>query len=193
MAAIQLGSRHPATKASISVSADFLILMGVAGSGKTTLGLALAERLGWIAIDADDHHSERNRQKMAQGMPLTDEDRASWLAELVTCLRAELARGRSVVLNCSALKRSYRDVFRQAFPGARFVYLQISESTAIARVSGRAAHLFPASLVASQFATLESPVGEDGVLTVDGTLPLPQLCARIAEWAGTSPGPATSG
>ncbi|MGM9428796.1 gluconokinase [Hydrogenophaga sp. MI9] len=156
-----------------------LVIMGVAGCGKSSLGAALAQRLGFALIEGDDHHSAANREKMQQGTPLTDSDRAGWLSTL----GGLLAQRSRVVLTCSALRRHYRDQLRIASPGLRFVFLDITPEQARARVAARAAHFFNSALVDSQFATLETPVGEPGVLRVDAAHPLPQLLERVAAWA----------
>ncbi len=154
--------------------------MGVAGCGKSTLGRVVADHCGLPLLEGDDFHSDANRQKMARGEALTDADRTGWLAALCEQLRAHT---RGVVLTCSALKRAYREQLRLAAPGLRFVFLEISENDAQARVSSRAGgHFFVASLVGSQFATLQSPAGEPGVLTVDAMAPLPHLQAQVSAW-----------
>jgi gluconokinase len=147
------------------------IIMGVAGCGKSAVGAQVAAELNCPLIEGDDHHSQANIVKMRNGAPLTDADRADWLTELGAILAAY--QGASVVLTCSALRRVYRDQLRAAAPGVQFVWLRISPELALARVTQRAgAHLFPPTLVASQFATLESPLGEAGVIEVDAALPL---------------------
>lgn len=155
-----------------------LVVMGVAGSGKSTLTAAVAERLGRGWLEGDEFHSESNRRKMAQGEPLTDEDRASWLASVCEQLR----RQPGALAACSALKRAYRAQLRQASPGLRFVFLDIAKAEASRRVSARSAHFFAASLMDSQFETLESPVGEAGVLHLDALQPLSALQARVCDW-----------
>ncbi len=157
-----------------------LIVMGVAGCGKSSLGRVLADALGWPLVEGDDFHPPANLAKMAAGIPLTDLDRADWL----DALGAQLGRERGgLVLTCSALKRSYRDRLRAASPGLRFVHLRIDQQTALCRVAARAGeHLFPPSLVESQFAALEPPTGEPGVIEIDATEPLPQLMARVTAW-----------
>lgn len=155
-------------------------MMGVAGCGKSSAGQALAQTLGLPLIEGDEFHSESNLTKMRQGLPLTDTDRAEWLTVLGHALEQHPA---GAVLTCSALKASYRDRLRVHAPGLRFVFLEIDPQTAHQRVSARAAeHLFPASLVTSQFATLESPVGEVGVLRVDATDSLAHLSETVARW-----------
>lgn len=156
-----------------------LVIMGVAGCGKSSLGAALAERLGFELIEGDDHHSPGNRDKMRQGTPLTDADRDGWLTTLAGLL-AQHPGG--AVLTCSALRRIYRERLRAAAPGLRFVFLDLTPALAQQRVSARSAHFFSSSLVDSQFATLESPVGEPGVLRVDAAAPLTQLVDEAVAW-----------
>ncbi len=162
-----------------------LVIMGVAGCGKSSLGAALAQRLAFELIEGDDHHSAGNRQKMQQGTPLTDADRAGWLATLSGLLAQR--QGRGVVITCSALRRAYREQLRAAAPGLRFVFLDITPEQARQRVAARSSHFFNTALVDSQFATLESPLGEPGVLGVDATEPLLQLVDQVAAWASAAP------
>ena len=157
----------------------FIVIMGVAGCGKSSLGEALARAINLPLVEGDHHHSPSNRSKMAEGIALTDDDRADWLTALGGQLQA---RPGGSVLTCSALKRAYRDRLRQAAPGLQFVFLEISKAAALARVGARPDHFFSTSLVDNQFATLESPVGEPGVLCLDATLPLVQLQHAVIEW-----------
>lgn len=160
-----------------------LVIMGVAGCGKSSLGVALAQATGLKLVEGDDHHSPANRAKMSQGVPLTDADRDGWLGVLSEQLRAH---PEGMVLTCSALKRAYRDRLRQAAPGLGFVFLDISRDQAQARVAARASlHFFSSSLVDSQFATLEAPTGEPGVLRVDAMCSLAQLQADVTAWLAT--------
>lgn len=154
--------------------------MGVAGCGKSTVAVAVAKRLGRVMIEGDLFHSESNRRKMAAGEPLNDQDRAGWLASLCDQLRQHPG----ALATCSALKRSYRDQLRAASPGLRFAFLDITRAEASRRVSSRGSHFFAASLVDSQFETLQSPVGEPGVLHLDGSRPLAALEAELCEWLG---------
>ena len=160
-----------------------IVIMGVAGCGKSTLGAALAQQLGLPLIEGDGHHSADSLAKMRSGVALTDADRDGWLTEL----SAQLSNPpTAVVLTCSALKRAYRDRLRQACPSVRFVYLDIDRASALARVKARAAeHFFSTSLVDSQFATLEVPTGEDGVLRVDAMAELADLQAQVCTWLAT--------
>lgn len=157
-----------------------VVMMGVAGCGKSSAGQAVAQTLGLPLIEGDEFHPERNLKKMRQGLPLTDADRADWLSTLGQALEQNKA---GAVLTCSALKRAYRERLRAYAPDLRFVFLDIDTATAHQRVTARAgAHLFPPSLVDSQFATLESPVDEPGVLRVDATEPLACLSETVARW-----------
>lgn len=155
-----------------------LVVMGVAGCGKTSLGRALARALGWTFIEGDAHHAPASIAKMQAGQALTDEDRQGWLQELGQLLATQAP----IVLSCSALKRRYRDTLRAARPGLRFVFVEIDRELAQQRVAARAAgHIFPASLVDSQFATLERPDAEAGVVVVPAALaPQEQLQRALA-------------
>ena len=158
---------------------DLLVIMGVAGCGKSSLGSAVARALQLPLVEGDDFHSSESHQKMSQGVPLTDHDRAGWLDRLAEQLRQHPG---GLVLTCSALKQAYRDRLRRAAPRLRFAFLQISREEAQARVGSRDAHFFSTTLVDSQFATLQVPTGEPGVLTLDATQPLQQLQAEVAAW-----------
>ena len=156
-----------------------VVVMGVSGCGKSAVGQRIAAQLGLPLIEGDDFHPQRNIDKMQQGTPLTDDDRADWLLLLGT----ELARHPGgAVLTCSALKRAYRDTLRTAVPDLRFVHLAISQAESLRRVASRADHFYPPSLVASQFAALQDPAGEPGVLAVDGTASLDALAASAVAW-----------
>ena len=156
-----------------------IVVMGVAGCGKSSLAaeLARAERLP--LVEGDDFHSAESRAKMAAGVPLTDADRSGWLRTLGELLQAHEA---GLVVTCSALKRAYREQLRAAAPELRFVFMQIDRAASVQRVTARGAHFFNASLVDSQFATLESPTGEPGVLTVDALQPIDVLQAQASAW-----------
>jgi gluconokinase len=163
-----------------------VVFMGVAGCGKSTAAQAVAARLGWQVIEGDDFHSEPSKTKMRQGIALDDVDRAAWLAQLGDLLAEHQRRGVPIALTCSALKRSYRDLLRSRCASLRFVFLEIDKPHALERVAARAAeHLFPPSLVDSQFTTLEPPRGEPGVLCVDALRPRNELAQAIAEWLTT--------
>ncbi len=157
-----------------------VVIMGVAGSGKSSLAQALTEAESAMLVEGDSYHPEANREKMRRGIPLGDEDRRGWL----DALAGELASHPGpVVLACSALKRAYRDRLRAASPGLRFVFLDLTLDDARARVAAReSTHFFSPSLVDSQFAALEPPLAEPGVLRVDAREPVADLQARVSRW-----------
>ena len=156
-----------------------LVVMGVSGCGKSSVASAVASRLGLPLVEGDEFHSDANRARMAEGLPLTDAHRADWLDRLGT----ELARRPAgAVLTCSALKAAYRARLRAASPGLRFAWLDLDAASALARVAQRPEHFFPPSLVATQFDALEPPTDEAGVLRLDALQPPPQLAERICAW-----------
>ena len=157
-----------------------IVIMGVAGCGKSSLATLVAQTQGLSLIEGDDFHSADSRAKMSQGIALTDADREGWLSRLGEELRQH---PQGAVLSCSALKRQYRERLRAAAPGLRFVFLEIGREQAQQRVTARAPqHFCSTTRVDSQFATLESPIGETGVLRLDATAALPQLQAEVAAW-----------
>lgn len=145
-----------------------IVVMGVTGCGKTTVGTLLAQRLAVPYLDADDFHPAANVTKMRAGTPLTDEDRQPWLATITEQIAD--STGPRPVLSCSALKRRYRNMLRQSDPRVWFLHLVIDEATAFRRVTTRPSHFMPASLVASQLALLE-PLSAEAGLAVDATQP----------------------
>jgi gluconokinase len=153
-----------------------IILMGVAGTGKTVVGQALAAQLGWRFEDADTHHSSSNVAKMRRGMPLSDADRAPWLAELHGLVARALDRREPLVLACSALKEAYRQQLRGGRPRVRFVHLTADEATLRRRLESRPDHFFGPSLLTSQLAALEPP---HDALTLDATQPVDRLVVAI--------------
>jgi gluconokinase len=158
-----------------------VVVMGVSGSGKTTVGVLLAKQLGWQFAEGDRLHPPANVEKMRQGIPLTDADRAPWLDRIGEELKRWGAEGRSGVMTCSALKRAYRDRIRSARPDVRFVFLKGSEELIKGRVAVRHHEYMPASLLRSQFDTLEEPTPDEGVVTVDaGGNPETDVAAVIA-------------
>ena len=142
-----------------------IIIMGVAGCGKSTIGAMLAHELGWDFYDADDFHSESNRIKMAQNIPLTDEDRAGWLDSLRSLIGQNIQNERSIVLACSALKKSYRDTL-MINDQVEFIYLRGTYEQIEARLLQRSGHFMSAKMLASQFDILEEP---QDALTIDIT------------------------
>jgi gluconokinase len=153
-----------------------VVLMGVCGCGKTCVGRALADELHWTFIDADDLHPETSVAKMAAGMPLTDDDRWPWLDRIAAELSQLEARGEHVVLACSALRQRYRDRIAQGRE-PRWVYLKGDARTIEPRLASRRGHFMPASLLASQFATLEEPTQ---AMVVDVRQSIAEQVAQIA-------------
>ncbi|WP_098960200.1 gluconokinase [Pseudonocardia sp. N23] len=142
-----------------------LVVAGVSGSGKSTIGRAVAERAGWAFAEGDDLHPEANRRKMGAGVPLDDSDRWPWLRRVAAWIGAQERAGRCAVVTCSALSRRYRDLLREGHPSLRFVLLQVDGELLEARLRARTGHFMPASLLASQLAALE-PLGADEPGTV---------------------------
>lgn len=144
-----------------------LVVMGVSGSGKTTIGEALADRLGWPFKEGDELHPPANVAKMAAGRALDDGDRAPWLAAIGDWIDDWRRRCASGVITCSALKRAYRQGLARGRPEVRFVYLEGDEALVAERLARRRGHFMPSSLLASQFADLEAPTAEEGAIVVD--------------------------
>jgi gluconokinase len=165
-------------------SPTVVVVMGVAGSGKSTLGRALAERLDARFLEADDLHLTSSVAKMRRGEALTDADRWPWLSAVADWLEAEIAAGHSAVTACSALKRRYRERLARGRPEVRFVHVSGSPELVAQRMSARRDHYFPMSLIASQFEALEPPANDEGAIVVDMALPIPlqvdQVLARLS-------------
>ena len=167
-----------------------LVVMGVAGSGKSVVAAGLGQALGFEVIEGDARHPAGNVEKMAAGVPLTDADREPWLDVLAALAAERHAAGRSTVLACSALRRAYRDVLRSGVPaGTSFVmHLAVGEATAIARMAGRSRHFMPTALAGSQFTALEPLEADEAGVTLDAERPLPEVIAAalaaIAAWRG---------
>ncbi|MDT4892920.1 MAG: gluconokinase [Pseudonocardiales bacterium] len=162
-----------------------LVIMGVSGSGKSTIGQALAHRLGWSFADADDLHPPENIAAMAAGQPLDDAARAPWLARVAAWIDARIAAGGPGVIACSALRRRYRDVLRR--PEVVFVHLAGSVSEIAERVADRPEHFMPAALLGSQFETLELPGKDEHAITVDTSGSPEQTVAEIIRILGLHP------
>jgi gluconokinase len=157
-----------------------LIVAGVAGSGKTTVGALLAGRLRWRFADADTFHSEANVAKMRAGIPLTDEDRQPWLRAVTERIDTHIAAGQSAVITCSALRRAYRDELLEGRPDATMVFLQVSRDVLDRRLLARRGHFFPGKLLDSQLAVLEPPASdEERVVTVLAEGDPAQTAAKI--------------
>jgi carbohydrate kinase (thermoresistant glucokinase family) len=148
-----------------------IVVMGVSGCGKTTLGRALAVRLGWAFVEGDEQHPPENIAKMAAGIPLDDADRAPFLANVADAMAAALNQG--VVATCSALKYSYRQLIRDRVGApVAFVMPQLDVAVLRARMRYREGHFMPASLLDSQLASLERPGADENAIFVDGTMPV---------------------
>lgn len=144
-----------------------VVVMGVSGCGKSTVGRRLAQLLGTDFLEGDDLHPGQNVARMAAGIALTDEDRQGWLETLAGRLAKARAPGRGLVISCSALKRSYRDTLRSGAPDLLLIHLRGDYDLLAARMANRAGHYMPSSLLDSQFATLEPPDAEENALTLD--------------------------
>jgi len=137
-----------------------VVMMGVSGSGKTTIAQGVAKRLGWDVLEGDSYHPPTNIEKMSHGIALDDSDRWPWLHAIADAIDAELAAGKSSIVACSALKRSYRDIIIGPRRNVALVYLKGTHALLYDRIKHRTGHFMPASLLESQFAALEEP-GED--------------------------------
>ncbi|VDO96199.1 unnamed protein product [Soboliphyme baturini] len=156
-----------------------ILLMGVAGCGKTLIGNKLAVKLGVRFIDGDDYHSAENVAKMQQGLPLTDEDRQQWLILLASKLASHYKDESSVVMACSALKRSYRKILASRCPSVCFILLKVPFDVVRDRIQKRKDHFFPEKLLQSQFDTLEIPTADECTMEIDGTLEPDEIVKQI--------------
>ncbi|PDQ18168.1 gluconate kinase [Mesorhizobium sanjuanii] len=161
-----------------------IVVMGVAGCGKSAVGEALAARLDAVFIEGDRLHPPENVARMARGEPLTDALREGWLDAIGQRIAASVASGQGVVAACSALKRSYRERLRGFHKDIVFLYLEIDPATAKRRVASRQGHFMPASLVDSQFATLEAPAADERALTLDATRSIADSVAAVLSLPG---------
>lgn len=156
-----------------------LLLVGVAGCGKTTVGRRLAEAIGWAFEDADDHHSVAARTKMSRGEGLTDADRAPWLDRLAALIHHRVEDGPPTVLACSALKASYRDRLVDGHPQVRVAWLDVPRDVIAERLTDRRGHYAGLTLLESQFGALEFP---EDALRLDGTESVDDLVATLRQW-----------
>jgi gluconokinase len=164
--------------------ATHLVVMGVAGSGKSTIAAALSEQLGWACAEADEFHPQANISKMTQGIPLQDEDRWPWLREIRDWMTAQAQAGCSTVLTCSALKKSYRQLLSEAEGRVLFLHLDGGADLISQRMQGREGHFMPPTLLPSQLATLEPLTGTElaaGSLRLDISRSPEELVADVVE------------
>ena len=161
-----------------------VVVMGVAGSGKTTVAELLAQRAGLELAEADRFHSPENIAKMSAGTPLTDEDRQPWLRSLSEWMRERREAGVATVVACSALKRSYRDILREHVPDLNFVHLHGSKELVHSRMAGRKGHFMPPALLESQFAALQPLEDDEHGITLELTLSPEELADRALIWLG---------
>lgn len=179
------------TSASSAAPPSVVVVMGVAGSGKSSIGAALAARLGWAFLEGDSLHPPANVARMASGLPLTDEDRRGWLATIGGHIAEADRVGKGLVVACSALKRAYRD--QLAASGPRVVFLHLSGERALIerRMAARAGHFMPLSLIDSQFATLEPPGADERAITLPIDMPpealVDEAARRLAELEAWEP------
>jgi carbohydrate kinase (thermoresistant glucokinase family) len=167
-----------------------LVEMGVSGSGKTTIAQALADRLGWAFQEGDALHPQANVDKMHAGIPLTDEDRWPWLRRVAAWVDGQLAAGQPGIITCSLLKRAYRDLVIDGRQGVRLLYLKGDKALIADRMARRKGHFMPASLLDSQFATLEEPGPDEHPLAVDISGTADEIVDHIMrELAAASPTP----
>jgi gluconokinase len=164
-----------------------LIVMGVSGSGKTTIGAKLAKRLGWPYEDADTFHPPSNVAKMSAGQPLTDEDRWPWLKAIAAEIDRILGAGGTIVIGCSALKRVYRDILLHGRTDVRLIYLEGTQALIADRLGRRKGHFMPPGLLASQFSTLEPPTPDEHPVTVSIDLPIKKVVDDIIRQLKLSP------
>ena len=158
-----------------------LVLMGVSGCGKSTVGEGLAAHLGWRFVEGDSLHPSENVAKMAAGQPLNDDDRAGWLATLADLLAHAARTGQGLVVSCSALKRAYRDRLREGDAQVLFVHLDGSRDLIAARIAARTHMYMPASLLESQFAALQAPEPDEQALSLSVQQPPAELIQRIEQ------------
>lgn len=163
----------------MSPTPQHLVIMGVSGSGKTTISTLLSEHLGWIAAEADEFHPEANITKMSSGTPLTDDDRWPWLDSIRNWMDTQAENGRSTIVTCSALKHSYRDVLAAASGDVHFVHLNGDAALLSERMKTRSGHFMPASLLPSQLNTLEPLADDEPGVVVDILKPPADIAAEI--------------
>jgi gluconokinase len=166
---------------------DIVVVMGVAGSGKTTVAKGLAVSMHWLFAEGDAFHPEANVAKMHSGVPLTDEDRWPWLRLLGEWMSEQEAAGNSAVVTCSALRRAYRDLLREGRPAVRFLHVTLPEVAIADRLEHRTDHYMPPSLLPSQLATLEPLGADEPGVEVSGEGSETEVLARALDALGLTP------
>ncbi|TCK22704.1 gluconokinase [Pseudonocardia endophytica] len=161
-----------------------LVVMGVSGSGKSAVAAALTGATGWTFVEGDDLHPEVNRRTMAAGTPLTDDDRWPWLRRIAQRIGAGEQACENLVVTCSALRRSYRDLLRDGHPSVRFVYLHVGGDVLRERVAARHHEYMPAALLDSQLGALEPPDADERAITVDAAGPVEATVAAVLDEVG---------
>ncbi len=172
-----------------SAHTGLYVVMGVSGGGKTRVGAAFAKALGIDFVEGDAYHPPENVRRMSSGIPLTDEDRAGWLQSLAVRIREAKDAGTGIVVACSALKRSYRDVLRAGARPAplQFIYLRGSRAVIGERLAARRGHFMPPALLDSQFATLEEPAPDEHAWVCDVGPPSEEIVAALVDRASKPP------
>ncbi|MFT4231741.1 MAG: gluconokinase [Leucobacter sp.] len=159
-----------------------IVVMGVSGVGKTTIGIEIARRLGRAFIDADHLHPETNRRKMESGVPLDDSDREPWLSAVGEAILEETGRGSAPVVACSALKAEYRELLRDRCPEIAFVHLDGDPEVIDARLRSRSHEYMPAALLPSQLQTLEPPIEAERAIRIDIESPVDVIASEAIDW-----------
>ncbi|WP_142026718.1 gluconokinase [Blastococcus colisei] len=175
------------------VATTSVVVMGVSGSGKSTVATGLVQRLGWKFAEGDEFHPKANVEKMRSGQPLDDDDRWPWLRRLAAWIGEHEEAGTSVVVTCSALKRSYRDLLREGHPSVWFAHVTVDAQLLRERVEHRTGHFMPSSLVESQLATLQPLQEDEPGTSISGEgapdVVVAEVLARLGAERGSPPGP----
>jgi gluconokinase len=178
-------SHHENSEYRFEDKAVVIVVMGVSGCGKSTIGRALADAFGWDFQEGDSLHPQANIEKMTGGISLNDDDRWPWLDRIAAWISDETTQRHNGVVTCSSLKRSYRDRLRQAGIGVRFVYIHVSRAELERRTQQRE-HFMPASLLDSQLKTLQEPTADELALTVSGEATIETMIADVRHWLAES-------
>ena len=163
-----------------------VVIMGVSGCGKSSVGQAIADQTGWTFIEGDDLHPAANRAKMASSTPLDDTDRWPWLDIIADAARTVEAKGGSAIVACSALKRIYRERLAQAGESVKFIHLDGDRTTILERMQARADHFMPPALLDSQLATLEPPGDDEPAVRIEITLPVDEIAQQAMRMLATT-------